>query len=57
MDVPAAVTEGLRRTLLDVRTAQADAAGQLSDEELLARADLPPLNITTFRKKIAGGAN
>ena len=36
--VPAAVTEGLRRKLLDVRTAQADAAGQLSDEELLARA-------------------
>ena len=36
--VPAAVTEGLRRKLLDVRTAQADAAGQLSDEELLERA-------------------
>ena len=36
--VLAAVTEGLRRRLLDVRTAQADAAGQLSDEELLARA-------------------
>jgi hypothetical protein len=34
--VPAAVTEGLRRKLLDVRTAQADAAGQISDEELLA---------------------
>jgi hypothetical protein len=33
--VPAAVTEGLRRKLLDVRTAQGDAAGQLSDEELL----------------------
>ena len=36
--VPAAVTEGLRRKLRDVRTAQADAAGQLSDEELLERA-------------------
>ena len=36
--VPAAVTEGLRRKLLDVRTAQADAEGQLSDEELLERA-------------------
>jgi len=36
--VPAAVTEGLRRKLLDVRKAQADAAGRLSDEELLARA-------------------
>jgi len=36
--VPAAVTEGLRRTLLDVRTAQGDAAGLLSDEELLMRA-------------------
>lgn len=36
--VPAAVTEGLRRKSLDVRTAQDDAAGQLSDEELLVRA-------------------
>ena len=36
--VTAAVTEGLRRKLLDVRTAQGDAAGQLSDEELLERA-------------------
>jgi Domain of unknown function (DUF5615) len=36
--VPAAVTEGLRRSLIDVRTAQADAAGLLSDEELLSRA-------------------
>jgi hypothetical protein len=36
--VTAAVTEGLRRKCLDVRTAQADAAGVLSDEELLLRA-------------------
>ena len=35
--VPAAVTEGLRRKSLDVRTAQADAAGLLSDEDLLTR--------------------
>lgn len=36
--VPAGVTEGLRRKLLDVQTAQADAAGLMSDEELLKRA-------------------
>jgi hypothetical protein len=36
--VPAAVTEGLRRKSLDVQAAQADAAGGLSDEELLLRA-------------------
>jgi len=36
--VPAGVSEGLRRKLLDVRTAQDDAAGLLSDEALLTRA-------------------
>jgi hypothetical protein len=36
--VPAAVTEGLRRKLLDVRTAQVDAAERLSDDDLLKRA-------------------
>ena len=36
--VPVGVTEGLRRKFLDVRTARADKAGHLSDEELLSRA-------------------
>jgi len=36
--VPAGVSEGLRRKQLDVITAQDDSAGQMSDEELLARA-------------------
>jgi len=36
--VPAGVTEGLRRKRIDVLTAQADAAGRMPDEALLARA-------------------
>lgn len=36
--VPASVTEGLRQRQLDVRTAQDDESGRLSDDELLARA-------------------
>jgi len=36
--VPAGVSEGLRRKRIDVRTAQEDSAGQISDEELLTRA-------------------
>ena len=52
--VPAAVTEGLRRKLLDVRTAQADAAGQLSDEELLARAaaDDPTVTMREYKPQM-----
>lgn len=36
--VPAGVSEGLRRKRIDVRTAQEDSAGQMSDDELLTRA-------------------
>jgi len=36
--VPASETDSHRRNSLDVRTAQADAAGLLSDEDLLMRA-------------------
>ena len=36
--VPAGVSAGLRRKRIDVRTAQDDAAGLLSDDELLTRA-------------------
>ena len=41
--VPAAVTEGLRRKLLDVRTAQADAAGRLTADEFRNRLVHLPL--------------
>ena len=36
--VPAGVSEGLRRKQIDVRTAQEDSAGRMSDNELLTRA-------------------
>lgn len=36
--VPASVSEGLRRKRIDVRTAQDDSAGRMSDEDLLTRA-------------------
>lgn len=36
--VPASVSEGLRRRQIDVRTAQEDASGRMSDDDLLARA-------------------
>ena len=35
--VPSAVTEGLRRRGIDVRTAEEDASAELDDERLLAR--------------------
>lgn len=36
--VPASISEGLRRKLIDVRTAQDDSAGRMSDDETLTRA-------------------
>jgi hypothetical protein len=36
--VPAGISEGLRRKQIDVRTAQEDSAGRMSDDELLTRA-------------------
>ena len=36
--VPTGVSEGLRRKQIDVRTAQEDSAGRMSDDELLMRA-------------------
>ena len=36
--VPTGVSEGLRRKQIDVRTAQEDSAGRMSDDELLTRA-------------------
>lgn len=36
--VPASISEGLRRKQIDVRTAQDDSAGRMSDDDLLARA-------------------
>lgn len=36
--VPASVSEGLRWRQIDVRTAQEDAAGRMSDDDLLTRA-------------------
>ena len=36
--VPAGVSEDLRRKQIDVRTAQEDSAGRMSDDELLMRA-------------------
>lgn len=36
--VPASITQGLRRKQIDVRTAQDDAAGRMSDDDLLTRA-------------------
>jgi len=36
--VPTGISEGLRRRQIDVRTAQEDSAGRMSDDELLTRA-------------------
>lgn len=36
--VPASISEGLRRKQIDVRTAQDDSAGRLSDDDMLTRA-------------------
>lgn len=36
--VPAGVSEGLRRKQIDVRTAQEDSTGRMSDDELLTRS-------------------
>jgi len=36
--VPASISEGLRRKQIDVRTAQDDSAGRMSDDDMLARA-------------------
>lgn len=36
--VPAGVSQGLRPKQIDVRTAQEDSAGRMSDDELLMRA-------------------
>ncbi len=48
--VPASVTEGLRRKGIDVLTAQDDAAGRMSDEDLLTRATA--LNRVLFTQDI-----